>query len=170
MIRELTPAQREFAELFFQAMTGHHRVMVFLTTVRSGKTAVWNSLEEYLRHHPGGDLPDFQLWLNKRAPVVSMDLNDPNSVRTVRTEIKPFRPVIVQNSGYYLSEYYGIPEARRLEICDQIEAINDSMRNTVTNVAHRIDRIADICNNAGEFAFAVHIDAIFLEKNGYTLT
>lgn len=83
---------------------------------------------------------------------------------------KPFRPKIVNQTGYYLSEYYGISEVRRLQLCELLGQLHDSMMFTVTTLAYRIDKVADFCEDAGEFAFCLHIDATFLEKTGSNLT
>lgn len=83
---------------------------------------------------------------------------------------KPFRPRIVNSKGFFLSEYYGITEERRLKLCEELGRLHESMVGTITTMAHRIDRIADLCDTAGEFAFCVHIDATFLEKTQASLT
>ena len=72
--------------------------------------------------------------------------------------------------NFYLSEAYGITEERRLQLCELLTKMNNSMLNTITSVAHRIDLIADFTETAGEFAFCLYIDTIFLEKNGANLT
>jgi hypothetical protein len=83
---------------------------------------------------------------------------------------KTFRPAIVNPRSFYLSEAYGITEARRLELCEKLAALTKEQMNCIVSVAHRIDRIADIAETLGEFTFCLHIDTIFLVQNNFTLT
>jgi hypothetical protein len=82
---------------------------------------------------------------------------------------KPFRPAILHPEKYYLSEAYGITDARRLELCSLMAKLTSEQMNCVVTIAHRIDRLADLTETPGEFAFCLHIDTIFLEKNGFSL-
>jgi len=151
---KLTPSQIAFAKGILDALKNNHTAV--LTAPRSGKSVLFHNLEEYLRlPSKTYDIEDFVKFVDRSG--------------TTPLPRKHFRPKIVGNDGHYLSQDYGITEVRRLAICAAIEEINEEMKMKVTRMAHRIDRLADICNNLEEFIFAVHLDAIYLEKTGQTL-
>lgn len=82
---------------------------------------------------------------------------------------KPFRPLLPHPEKHYLSQAYGITEERRLELCSLLAKLTSEQMNCLVTMAHRIDRIADFTETPGEFTFCVHIDTLFLEKNGFSL-
>lgn len=83
--------------------------------------------------------------------------------------MKPFRPIIVNPTAFYTHEAYGITDARRIELSEQMAAIHNEQLQAITPVHHRLDRLADISNTAAEFAFCVHVDTIFLERQNANL-
>lgn len=154
----LTPEQRLFAELILTTLKLNQQMV--LTRPRSGKTVLFHNLEQYLRlEHKSYTLKDFEAFLARSGSL-------PNRPQAV----KPFRPKIVNSKGFYLTEYYGISEERRLKLCELLGALQDSMVGTITSLAYRIDKIADFCDTAEEYTFCLHIDATFLEKTGSNLT
>lgn len=83
--------------------------------------------------------------------------------------VKPFRPVMVNPTAFYTHEAYGITDERRRELSDQMATIHTDMLGAITPVHTRLDRLADICNNSAEYAYCIHVDTIFLERNNANL-
>jgi len=84
-------------------------------------------------------------------------------------EPKPWRPILLKPTAFYTHEAYGITDERRRELSDQMATIHTEMMGKITPVHHRLDRLADISETAAEFAYCVHVDTIFLERNGANL-
>lgn len=82
---------------------------------------------------------------------------------------KPWQPLIPNPKAFYQHEAYGITEERRLELSDKLTAMHKAQLNALTPVHYRIDQIAQLAESAGEFAFCLYIDTVFIVKNGFDL-
>lgn len=82
---------------------------------------------------------------------------------------KPWRPVLVDPKAFYTHEAYGITDERRVELSHMMADIHREHLGAITPVHHRLDRLADISTTAAEFAYCIHVDTIFLERNNANL-
>lgn len=78
---------------------------------------------------------------------------------------KPFQPTIVNPSAFYMTDAYGITEARRLELCEKMKALTPSSGTHIQAVHLRFDEMAQFCDTAAEFVFCVHLDTIVIERH-----
>jgi hypothetical protein len=75
---------------------------------------------------------------------------------------KPWRPEIIDPGTKYLHGQYGITEPRRVHLSIQMDEMTHAGHAAVKPVSEFIDRIADMTETAGEFAFCVFIHAQYL--------
>jgi len=75
----------------------------------------------------------------------------------------------VHPGKHYLHDQYGITEARRVDLSHQMGRLYTTPQPQIITIAWVLDQIAQMCDNPSEFAWAVHVNAQYLEKNGMLL-
>lgn len=79
--------------------------------------------------------------------------------------MKAFRPVIVAPAEKFQHRAYGITDARSDELCGLLDKLARELSCSVTPMHHVVDRIADLTDTPGEFAFCVVVHVRYMERH-----